>query len=118
MIPGLAGDDLALKGGQHLLRLGQAQAQIGDVAQVSRLRDLHHVHTPTIAISAGFHQPQDLGHSRHSHREKSAIVYRLFVPPPKHEAVPLTTPYFTGSSLAAAFGSPTLSATGCYPTSP
>ena len=71
MVPRLGGNDLALDGGQHLLRLGQAQAQIGDVAKVIRLRDLHHVGAPIIATSARFHQPQNPGHPRHP-RERIA----------------------------------------------
>ena len=57
MVPGLRSDNLALDGGQQLLRLSQAQAQIGEVANVIRLRDLHHVRAPTIAVTTGFHKP-------------------------------------------------------------
>jgi hypothetical protein len=77
MIPRLGGYDLALDGGQQLLRFGQAQAQIGDVAQVIRHRDLDHVRAPMIATVARFHQPHNPGHPRHPYSENSAIGYRV-----------------------------------------
>ena len=64
-MPLRTGYDLTLDGSQHLLRLGQAQAQIGDVAQVIRLRNLNHVRAPIIAIAARFHQPHNPGHPHH-----------------------------------------------------
>jgi hypothetical protein len=74
MVPGLGGDDLALKGDQHLLRLSQAQAQSGDVAKIIRLRDLHHVRAPTVTSSARFHQPQNPSHPRRVIRYKIHAV--------------------------------------------
>jgi hypothetical protein len=65
MVPGLGGDHLALDGGQQQFRLGQAQAEVGEIAEVTRLRDLHHVRAPTIAVSTRLHQPHDPHHSRH-----------------------------------------------------
>jgi hypothetical protein len=87
MVPGLGANDLALHGSQHLLGFGQAQAQTGDVAQVTGPRDFHHIRAPVIATSARFHQPQNPGHARHPTESLAPQVIACPFQPPKHEAV-------------------------------
>jgi hypothetical protein len=62
MIFGLRGDDRLLSTSQQLLRLGQGQTEIGDIADTVRPADLHHVGAPRLAVSTQLHQPHDPDH--------------------------------------------------------
>ena len=53
---GLGGDDLQLNPRQQQLRFGQAETQMGNIAEIVRLADLHDVHALPVAVRTGFHQ--------------------------------------------------------------
>lgn len=63
MVPDLGGDDFLLKPCQQLLRFGQGQTQIGDVAEIIGSADLHDVQGLPLAPVADLHQPQNPGHA-------------------------------------------------------
>jgi hypothetical protein len=63
VVPRLRGRDLPLYIRQQLLRLGQGQSQTGDIAKAIRSADLHEVRAWTLALGAGFHQPQNPSHA-------------------------------------------------------
>src|SRR6202041_3274073 len=63
VVPRLRGGDLALHICQQLLRLGQGQPQIGDIAKAIRPADLHEVRAWILTLGAGLHQPQNPCHA-------------------------------------------------------
>lgn len=60
--------------GQQPLRFGQIQTEIGGVAKITEVRDLHHIRALIIAISARFQRRQDSSQPHHSQRENSRYV--------------------------------------------
>ena len=56
---GLSGHDFLLENRQKLFRFRQSQTQRGDVPEVIGAIDLHDVCGLTLALGAGFHQPQN-----------------------------------------------------------
>jgi hypothetical protein len=59
----LRSGDLALHICQQLLRLGQGQPQIGDIAKAIRPTDLHEVRAWILTLGASLHQPQNPRHA-------------------------------------------------------
>jgi hypothetical protein len=57
VLPRLRGGDLALNPREQLLRFREGQSQIGDIAEIIRLADLHDVHART--LTPGCRQPQN-----------------------------------------------------------
>ena len=57
VLPRLSGGDFMLNPREQLLGLREGQSQIGDIAEVIRLADLHDVHAGTLAF--GYRQPQN-----------------------------------------------------------
>src|SRR6266567_8661198 len=70
----LCGGDLLLKTRQKLLRLGQSQTQIGDIAKTIRPVDLHYVGTAGLAIHPRSNQPQNPSHPRSPSRQNAGPV--------------------------------------------
>src|SRR5271166_3924081 len=64
MLVGLRGDHRLLHARQELLRLGQRQPQMRDIAKVAGRPDLHDVDTRSGAISLRFDHPQNPPHPR------------------------------------------------------
>ena len=64
MLVGLRGDDLLLNTRQKLLRFGQRQTQMADIAKTIRSVDLHDVGTARLTIDIRFDQPQNPSHPR------------------------------------------------------
>src|SRR3954465_2770764 len=62
VVPGLRGDNLPLDAGQHQLRFGQGQTQIGDVDEAIGPANLHDVCVRPLAFRPDFHQPQNPSH--------------------------------------------------------
>jgi hypothetical protein len=76
VLVGLRGDDLLLNTRQKLLRFGQRQTQMADIAKTIRPVDLHDVGTARLTIDTRFDQPQNP-----SHPQTPAGKSRLSVPP-------------------------------------
>jgi hypothetical protein len=68
MVVGLTGNHRFLNARQKLLRLGQRQAQVRDLAKTFRPADLHHVGAPQAGIIACLDQPQHPPHATSSSR--------------------------------------------------
>jgi hypothetical protein len=86
----LGANNPTLNGGQHLLRFGQAQAQMGDIAQVTRPRDFHHIRAPNIATSARFYEPHNPGHAGYpTENLPPQIVAYPFLPPNLRQSRPV-----------------------------
>jgi hypothetical protein len=74
---GLRGDDLLLEAGEHSLRLGEGQAQMGDIGKIIGSVYLHDVGAPLLTISPDLHQPYNPSHSTIlSHRTDPVITPR------------------------------------------
>jgi hypothetical protein len=72
---GLRGDDFLLKAGEHSLRLGEGQAQMGDIGKIIGSVDPHDVGAPLLTISPDLHQPYNPSHSTIlSHRTDPVIT--------------------------------------------
>ena len=63
VVPRLRGHDFPLHTCQQLLRLGQGQPQMGDIAKSIRPADLHEVRTSILTLGTGLHQPQNPCHA-------------------------------------------------------
>ena len=94
MIVGLRGNDRLLNARQKLLRLGQRQPQIRDVAKVVGPADLHHVDTPRPAVSPRFDQLQNPPHPRSPSRQRPDRSYRFRPYPPNVWTLPMLTRWF------------------------
>jgi len=64
VLVGLRGDDSLLNTRQKLLRFGQRQTQMADIAKTIRPVDLHDVGTARLTIDTRFDQPQNPSHPR------------------------------------------------------
>src|SRR5208283_2310874 len=85
---GLRGDHRLLHARQKLLRLGQRQPQMRDIAKVAGRPDLHDVDTRSGAISLRFDQPQNPPHPRSPGRQRPNGSYRLRPHPPTFWTLP------------------------------
>jgi hypothetical protein len=63
VVPHLGGDDLLLERRQQALRFRKRQAQVGDIGDIVRPLDFHDFPAPSLALGAGFYQPQNPGHA-------------------------------------------------------
>jgi len=63
VLPGLRSHDLSLNAREQPLRFRQGQTQVGDVDEITGPVDLHDVRARFLALSPGFHQPQNPGHA-------------------------------------------------------
>src|SRR5271166_3176266 len=86
---GLHSDHRLLHARQKLLRLGQRQPQVRDIAKVAACPDFHHVDTRSGAISLRFDQPQNPPHPRSPGRQWPNRSYRLRPHPPTFWTLPL-----------------------------
>src|SRR5216684_8854152 len=86
---GLRGDHRLLHACQKLLRFGQPQPQIRHIAKVPGPADLHHVDTPSQAISLRFDQPQNPSHPRSPSRQRPNRSYRFRPHPPTFWTLPI-----------------------------
>ena len=79
---GLSGNDLPLHPRKQKLRVGQAQTQSVDIAEIVGLIDLHDVRTLSVAFGDGFHRPQNPGYASTPGQEIDPKVTRLIHSPP------------------------------------
>jgi hypothetical protein len=73
---GLCRDDRLLQTGQHQLRFGQGQAQVGDIIEISRPVDRHDVNGLLLTVSLGFHQLHNPSHASTPNQRTDAKLSR------------------------------------------
>jgi hypothetical protein len=74
VIVSLCGNDILLNSRQQLLRFGQRQTQVGEIAKTIRSADLHHVETSGLTIDPRSDQPQHPFHPRTPSRQHTRPV--------------------------------------------
>ena len=89
MISRLRGDDRLLHASQKLLRLGQRQTQVRDIAKIAASAELHHVNTRPAAFVPGLDQPQNPPHPRCPTQHRPGQSYRFRRYPPTFWTLPL-----------------------------
>jgi hypothetical protein len=88
MVVCLDGDHHVLQAREDLLRLGQCQPQLRDVAEVTKRSDIHYVDDPRRAVDPGFDQAQDPPHPRIPSQQTIGQSYRLRPHTPTFWALP------------------------------
>jgi hypothetical protein len=63
VVPGLGGNDLLLEACQHLLPVGYAQTQIGDIVETIRSVNRHDVGKRLVTVTPDLHQPHNPSHA-------------------------------------------------------
>src|SRR3954452_19918340 len=89
MVVGLYGDHHSLQAREDLLRLGQCQPQLRNIAEVTKRLDIHHVDYPRRTINPGFDQAQDPPHPQTPSQQPIGQSYRLRLYPPTSGTLPL-----------------------------
>src|ERR1700712_3071186 len=88
VVVGLYGDHHLLQAREDLLRLGQCQPQLRDIAEVTKRLNIHHVDDPRRAIDPGFDQAQDPPHPQTPSQQPIGQSYRLCAYPPTSWTLP------------------------------
>jgi hypothetical protein len=86
VLPRLRGGDLALNPREQLFRFREGQSQIGDIAEIIRLADLHNVHAGTLAPAATNFKIHSTPHPRS--RNRSENTRQALAPPGLHRSLP------------------------------
>ena len=63
MTPGLRGNNLLLEARQQQLPFCQRQTESGDIVEIIRPADRHHINGLFLTLSPNFHQPQNPSHA-------------------------------------------------------
>src|SRR4051794_34908439 len=88
MVVGLYGDHHSLQAREDLLRLGQCQPQLRNIAEITKRLDIHHVDDPRRTINPGFDQAQDPPHPQTPSQQPIGQSYRLRLYPPTSGTLP------------------------------